>query len=61
MKVLQVKGTNLIDVFIGEGWYGHSRYRKVVSKVTKKIIYVYVSGTKLNMFQLKELYTKVKK
>ncbi|HJY22836.1 MAG TPA: hypothetical protein VJ279_08135 [Hanamia sp.] len=60
MKVLNVKGTNLIDVFIGEGWKGHSRYRKVVSKVTKKAIYVHVSGNKLNMLQLKELYGKVK-
>lgn len=62
MKVLPVKGTNLIDVFLGnffaqEGW---SRYRRVVSKVTKKAIYVHVKGNKLNMLQLKEMYSKVK-
>jgi len=60
MKVLNVKGTNLIDVFIGQEWGNWSRYRRVVSKVTKKAIYVYVKGNKLNMLQLKELYGKVK-
>lgn len=25
MKILQVKNTNLYDVFLGEGWYNHAR------------------------------------
>ena len=61
MKLLQVKGTNCIDVFVGEGWENHSRYRRVIHKVTGKVIYIHVSGNRLNVSQLKELYTKVGK
>lgn len=60
MNVLPVKGTNLIDVFTGIEWDNWSRYRRVVSKVTKKAIYIHVKGNKLNMHQLKEMYSKVK-
>lgn len=60
MNVKQIKGTNIVDVFIGEGWEGWSRYRRVIHKVTQRAIYIHVKGERLNMFQLKELYTKVK-
>lgn len=60
MKVLPVKGSNFVDVFVGEGWEGWSRYRRVIHKVTKKVIYIHFKGNKLNTNELKEFYSKVK-
>lgn len=60
MKVLPVPNSNMIDVFIGEGWEGWSRYRRVMHSTTKKHIYIHIKGNKLNIHQLKEMYTKIK-
>lgn len=55
MKILQAN--NYYDVFFGDGWYGHSRYRKIRTPEGNKLIHV--SGIQLNTFQKRRLLKEV--
>lgn len=49
MKILKA-AHGFMDVFLGEGWYNHSRVQKKKTKDGYKIIHV--SGIRLNKHQL---------
>lgn len=56
MKILKA-ARGYVDVFIGDGWDGHSRYQK--RKTPKGHQMVHVSGGKLKKFQVTQLEAMV--
>lgn len=52
MKVLKA-ARGYVDVFIGDGWDGHSRYQK--RRTSKGYQMVHISGAKLKKHQIDQL------
>ena len=50
MKILQVKKTRFFDVFLGNGWYNHTRVF-----VDKNAIVHHISGNQLKRIQMVEI------
>lgn len=55
MKILRVKGTNMFDVFHGEGWGNHTRVRRQWHRGHFfRVTYHHVSGIYMNFQQIRE-------